>query len=231
MALVKEVTDGVEAIAQAIESVRTIARAVREGKDYLAATHPEAQTDLKLMLAELRKTMNLVAEASAVLTQFRFAVSADARSGELARFNDYFIHHKGQADHLERHVDDLRGHCGKIREHASKIAGSATVEGFAKLFAWLGLRSTERELDLARKLDQFAYEDFQMANSARSMLALLKRGLDDVQDALGERGRMHAENVPAAASALADYGEAFRHLEGRARDAAEDLYQAVAASG
>ncbi len=84
MTMVKEVIDGLAAVAEAIENIRTISEAVREGKKYLETKHPEIKTDLQLMVDEIGKTMNVVAQASAVLTQFRFAVSADTGSSELA---------------------------------------------------------------------------------------------------------------------------------------------------
>lgn len=227
MTMVKEVIDGLAVVAEAIENIRTISEAVREGKKYLETKHPEIKTDLQLMVDEIGKTMNVVAQASAVLTQFRFAVSADTGSSELARFNDYFIHHKGQAQFLRSHIDDLRGHCSKIREHAIHITGSASASGFSAIFHRLGLNSPQREQELGQKLDKLAYEDFEVANSAQIMLRCLDDALKDVQDALGDHGAMYPENVPKAAALLSEYAQAFEKLEKPARTAADDIRTVV----
>jgi len=228
MTIVKEVIDGLEAIANAIKNVKEIGAAVKEGRDYLAKNHPEAKADMALMVAELRKSMELVADASAVLTRFQFALSSDVRGRELVRFNEYFIHHNAQAEFLRSHLDDLRGHCAKIREHAAKIEKAATVAGFARIFAMLGLMSPQREADLAEKLDKLAYEDFNVANSAKRMLDCVQSALRHVQSALGVGG-MLPENVPSAAALLGEYARAFEPLERSARAAADATREAAEA--
>lgn len=227
MAIIKEVLEGLDSVAKAIENIKKISEAVKEGRNYIEATHPEIKKELQLMVNEIRKSMNVVAQSSAVLTQFRFAVSADTGSSELARFNNYFIHHKSQAQFLRDHLDDLRGHCSKIREHAIKIGGSATASGFSALFAKFGLNSPQREKDLGEKLDRLAYEDFKVANSSGIMLDCLDRALNEVQNALGANGAMYPENVPVAARLLAEYAEVFEALETPARTAADDIQKMI----
>lgn len=123
-----------ELVTEGIDSVKTIAEAVKSGKDYIEAKHPEVRSDLRLMVDELQKSLLLIKRASAVLTNFRFAIYADVQGSELVRFNDYFIQSKTEAQHLENHIDDLRTHCSKIRKHGTKIGGEATVAGFTKVF-------------------------------------------------------------------------------------------------
>lgn len=227
MTIVKEVIDGLESIAKSIKNIKEISAAVKEGKKYLDNRHPDVKDDIKLMVNELRKSMGVVAEASAVLSRFRFTVSADMRSSELVRFNTYFIHHKQQAQFIKDSLEDLRGHCSKIREHAMKLTDSATVDGFARLFAKLGLRSPERERDLGEKLDRLAYEDFAVANSAMQMERCLDMALNEIQNSLGNKGVMHEENVPKAAALLDEYARAFAPLEASARTAANEVQELI----
>src|SRR5690348_8150553 len=115
-AMVEDVVEGLKLVADGIKSVQSIADAVKSGREYLKARHPEVQTDLRAMLAEMGKSLFVIKRASAVLTNFRFAIANDARGAELARFNDYFIQSKAEAQLLRDHVEDLRTHCSKVRE-------------------------------------------------------------------------------------------------------------------
>lgn len=132
--MLKDMIDALKLVTEGIDSVKTIAEAVKSGKDYIEAKHPEVRSDLHLMVDELQKSLLLIKRASAVLTNFRFAIYADVQGSELVRFNDYFIQSKTEAQHLENHIDDLRTHCSKIRKHGTKIGGEATVAGFTKVF-------------------------------------------------------------------------------------------------
>ena len=231
MTIVNEIIEGLDTVAQTIENIKKIRQAVTEGKNYIETKHPDVKNDLGLLLNEFRKTMHGVAQASAVLTNFRFAISADTGSSELRAFNDYFIQHKSQADFLEDHLEDLRGHCSKIREHAQQIAGSATVSGFSGLFRMLGLNSPQRERELAEMLDRLAYEDFKDANSLQIMVNCLKLALTDVQNTLGDKGAMYPENVPKAAALLAEYAEKFETLEKSAGNAEDEIKKAITEFG
>ncbi|MBZ0108420.1 MAG: hypothetical protein K8F52_07100 [Candidatus Scalindua rubra] len=227
MSIFKEVLDGLDAVAKAIENVKKIREAISEGKGYIDVKHPDVKSDLGLLLNEFRKTINGVAQASSVLTNFRFAISADAGASELRAFNDYFIKHKGEAQFLEDHLEDLRGHCSKIREHALRITDSATASGFAGLFRMLGFNSPQRELELGKMLDRLAYEDFEDANSLQIMVGCLKMALTDVQNALGDQGAMYPENVPKAAKLLAEYAARFEKLEKTTSSTEDELKKVI----
>lgn len=217
--MIKDVVEGLTLVKDGIESVQAIAEAVKNGKDYLKVKHPEAQHDLREMVAELGKSLFVIKSASAVLTNFRFATTYDTRGTELARFNNYFIKSKTDAQDLRDHIHDLRSHCSKIREHSVKISGAAGATFFAKIFSFLGLQSPQKEEELGEKLDKLAYEDFAVANSAELMLSCLEKALHDVQDTLGEGGSMKGENIPPAAALLAEYGAAFEAMEAQATKA------------
>jgi hypothetical protein len=228
--MLKDVIDGLKLVTDGIKSVKAITEAVKNGRDYLKAKHPEIQNDLRGMVLELGKSLLVIKKASAVLTNFRFAIATDTQGTELARFNDYFIKSKTEAQHLRDRIDDLRTHCSKVREHASRISGSAAT-GFAKIFALLGLNSPEKEKELGERLDKLSYEDFELANSAEIMLKCLEDALRDVQDALGDGGAMFPQNVPNAASLLSEYGPEFERMEKRASDAVKEMSDLVQALG
>lgn len=225
--MVKEVFEGLKLVSEGIKSVRTIADAVKSGTDYIKNRHPEVQSDLRAMVNEMGKSVSVIKQASAVLTNFRFAISVDTGASELARFNDYYIKSKSELAYLRDHIQDLRSHCSKIREHSQKIIGSTTVEGFKKLFSLLGLNSPKREEELAQQLDKLAYEDFDLANSAERMVNCLEDALKDVQNALGDRGATYPNKVPVAAALLAEYGVEFEKMEENAVEAAKEVRELV----
>ncbi|MEJ2167487.1 MAG: hypothetical protein P8X90_18325 [Desulfobacterales bacterium] len=105
--MLKEVIDGLKLVADGIRSIKTIAEAVRSGKDYVKSKHPEIKGDLQALMVELGKSLLVIKRASAVLTNFRFAVSADVRDTEKTRFNNYFIQSKTETQHLDDHIEDL----------------------------------------------------------------------------------------------------------------------------
>jgi hypothetical protein len=227
VAVLKDVVDGLKLVADGIKSVTTIAEAVKTGRDYVKAKHPEIQNDLREMVLELGKSLFVIRQASAVVTNFRFAIATDTQGTELARFNDYFIKSKTDAQQLRDRINDLRTHCSKVREHGSRISGSATATGFAKIFALLGLNSPEMEKELGERLDKLAYEDAAFANSAETMLECLENALRDVQNALGDGGAMYPQNVPKAAVLLAEYGPEFERMEERASEAVKETRDLV----
>lgn len=229
--MLKDVLEGLKIVADSVKSVRVIAEAVKSGRDYLQAKHPEIQSDLRGLVSELGKTLVLIKQASAVLTNFRFAIATDTRGTELARFNEYFIKSKTEAQYLRDRVDDLRSHCSKVRAHGTRISGSATASGFAKLFAFLGLNSPEKEKELGERLDKLAYEDFAVANSAEAMLKCLENALKDVQNSLGWGGAMFPENVAKAAALLAEYGPEFERTEEGASEAVREIRDLVKGLG
>src|SRR5215471_517228 len=225
--MLKDILDGLKLVAEGVKSVRTIAEAVKDGDAYVRVHHADVQVTLRALLGELEKSLMLVKQSSAVLTNFRFAVATDGHSAELARFNDYFIKAKADEQYLRKNVEDLRTHCSKVRTHAATIAGGSGAPAFVKLFGFLGLRSADREQELAEKLDKLAYEDFAVANSAQRMLDCLTSALKDVQDALGTGGAMYPQNVPAAAALLGQYGPAFSDMEELASDGIRELRSVI----
>lgn len=228
--MLKEVVDGLKLVTEGIKSVKAIAEAVQNGRDYLRAKHPEIQSDLKGLVSELRKSLLVIKQASAVLTNFRFAIATDIQGTELRKFNDYFIKSKTDSQYLRDRIDDLRTHCSKVRDHAFRISESIGT-GLAGIFALMGLNSPQKEKELAERLDKLSYEDFELANTAEIMLNCLENALKDVQNALGDGGAMYPENVPKAASLLSQYSPQFEMMEEQASDAVKEISKLVQALG
>jgi len=59
MGVIKEVADALKDVADGIEHIRTVAKAVQDGRDYLKITHPEIRQDLAAMCAEMRNLSRL----------------------------------------------------------------------------------------------------------------------------------------------------------------------------
>lgn len=212
--MIKDILEGLQLVSSGIDSVKSILAAVRTGTDYLKTKYPEVQGDVRQLVTELGKTVGVVKQASAVLTNFRFAVTADGGSHELARFNDYFIKSKSEAQFLRDHIEELRTHCSKVRDHALTIGAASNSNGFVALFATvLNLRDPSRELALSEKLDRLAFEDFEVANAADRMVRCLEDALTLVQNALGTGGAMYAANIGEGAHVLSLLGPAFETLE------------------
>ena len=217
--MIEGVLEGLKLVSEGIKNVKSIAKAVKDGTNYLKAKHPDARDEPRALMEELRKNMNVIKQASAVLTNFRFAIT---NPSDLARFNDYFIKSKTDAQQLLNQIDDLRTHCSKIREHAGKITHSAASPAFA-LFSLLGLNSPQREAELGSKLYEIAFGDLSRAYSAERMLGYLEEALKDIQNALGTGNTMDAKKIPGAAPLLAQYGSEFEKLENEAATAAIEL--------
>jgi hypothetical protein len=222
--MIKDVLEALKLVTEGIKNVKSILDAVSTGAKYLKTQHPDVQNNVQSLITELGKSVGVIKQASAVLTKFRFAVTTDGRSDELARFNDYFIKSKAEAQFLRDHIEDLRTHCSKVRDHANQIGARSNANGFTALFASvLNLRDPAREQELSQKLDRLAFEDFEVANAAERMVATLEKALTLVQDALGSGGAMYPQNIPAAADVLGAVGPAFEKIELQASQTLHDV--------
>jgi hypothetical protein len=222
--MVKKIFEDLTLVADGIDSVTTIVDAVRTGTGYLKVTHPEVQSAVRALVVELGKSVDVVAQGSACLTNFQFAVTADTRGSELARFNDYFITSKREAHFLREHIHTLRSHCGIIRDHALSIGAASNSNGFIALFAtMLSMRDPARERALSEKLDSLAFQDDAVANAAERMMKCLEESLALIQNSLGKGGAMYVENIPAAVDLLAQLGPAFKTIELQAAQTVMDV--------
>lgn len=226
MTIVEEVADAIGKVAKGIENVRTIVDAIKEGKQYLTVKHPEAKALVAAMLTEMQKTIEVIARASAVLTHFWFTANSEQ---SLERFNERYELHKQEASTLRVNLEQLRTHCSKIEAHADGIVGALTLDNRTRIFEILGLRSREREQDLADRLSELASADMDVGNTALLILDALDGSLRAVQQALGANRVMAPANIPVAAALLAEHARAFQPLEDRTIQLAADTRALAAA--
>jgi hypothetical protein len=227
MSIVKEAAEALKAVAEGIEHIRTVAKAVSDGKDYLKLKHPEIKNDLVLMCAEMENTCIGVAAASAILTHFKFTVAGSAVDSEPVRFNQHLVDHKEKAAHVTSSLHSLRGHCHVIEHHVEELrkrAGSLNLDHLLLLF---GIDSTERDQRVEAALQNIYNEEMQAYQLVTELSKALRLALDDVSNALGPKGMMLPANVPVAAALLGEYADAFGALESLSNYIALDLQQSI----
>jgi hypothetical protein len=227
MTLVKEAAEGLKAVAEGIGHIQTIAKAVRDGRDYLKVKHPEIRKDLAAMCAEMRNTLTAIAVASAVLTHFRFTIAGSAVDSEPRAFNDHLIAHKEKAQMVSRSLHALRGHCHVIRKHADRLAAQARSLRLDRLLLLFGIDSAERDRAVGKALQDIYDEEMQAYRLAAQLSLALQLALDDISKALGPPGSMVPANVPGAAALLGEYADAFSRLESTSNYVALDLQQSI----
>jgi len=227
MGVIKDVADALKDVAEGIEHIRTVAKAVRDGKDYLKAAHPEVRQDLAGMCAEMRNTLTAVAAASAILTHFRFTVAGSVLATEPGRFNDHLIAHKERAAQVATSLQAMRGHCHEIQRHAGRLKDKARSLNMGRLLLLFGIDSAERDRQVAEALEQIYDDEMQGYFLVTKLSDALRKSLDDVAKALGPPGTMLPANVPIAAALLGEYAEAFNALETESNYLALDLQQSI----
>lgn len=211
--MLKDVLDGIKMVSDAIGHIQKITRAINTGRDYLKVKHPDVEDEVSLLLEELSRNVSLIKQASSIITNFRFSASSSTELNQLSRFNDYYIKSKKEVDDLRCSIDDLRTHCSKIRGYAFSITDKEGMNGIMELFCILGLQDRKKEEELGTYLDQLAYEDFAVSNSAEAIVSFVHDALADIQGALETDGLMQEENIPKAAKLLMEYGEVFDEME------------------
>lgn len=219
MSVIKEITDGIALVSDAIKNIKEIHTAIKDGKKYFETTHPEIKADVAAMCTELQKTCNAIAVASSVITNFRFNSSPGAIDGEPTRFNNYFISYKNDEKKAEELIRSLKGHCYIIKQHAEKIS-----QGEIKSFwIFLGLKSPEREEELGRLLQKIYDDESDSYTLVNRMAYSLNAAIEDVTNALIVDGMMHASKVKDAALKLSEYSVSFKKLENLAQNTRDEL--------
>ena len=214
MAIIQEVRDAIVAVSDSIDHIQTISEAIKEGKDYLKSTHPNVADDLAAMCEEMRKSSQAIASASSIVTHFRFVIG-NAHVAEASRFNEHLVNHKAQAESVQQQLRSMRGHCTVIEEHAEAIRKKAKPTVLTSISEVLGLRSTEREQQLADALQGIYNEEMEYHRGVYQMANAVQKALKAVQDELGPPGTIVPEKVPSAAKVLGEYAVAFADLESR----------------
>jgi hypothetical protein len=227
MSIVKEVTDGIGIVADGIEHIRTMADAVRSGREYFINRYPEIQKHVAAMCVEMRNTAVAIAAASAILTHFRFTIAGSNVDSEPARFNDHLIAHKERAAQVSRTLHTLRGHCHVIKQHADAIEKRASSLNLSRMLILFGIDAAEADRKVSQALNDIYDEEMQGYRLAGALTGALQRALEEVARALGPAGTMDPKNVPAAAKLLGEYADAFSVLESAANFVALDLQQSI----
>jgi hypothetical protein len=227
MSIVKDVADGIKAVSEGIQHIRTVAKAVNDGLDYLKVQHPDIKGDLAAMCAELRNTSLAVAAASAILTHFRFTVEGSAVDSEPARFNEHLIAHKEKAAKVSSSLQELRGHCHAIEHHVHQLRQKANSLNLSKLLLLFGIDSAERDQEVVNALQKIYDEEMQGYLLVRSLSRALQDALNDIADALGPPGTASPTKVPQAAKLLGEYATAFSALETQGNYLALELQQSI----
>jgi hypothetical protein len=199
-------------VAKTVDNVCTISEAIKNGRDYLKTKHPHVASDLVVMCEEMRKSSQALAAASSIVTHFRFVIG-DALAAEASRFNEHLVNYKAQAETVNQLLHSMRGHCSLIEKHAEAIRQNADPKGLTSLAAVLGLRSADREKELADALRGIYDEEMQVHQGVYEMANAIKAALKAVQDTLGPPGVIDPSKVPEAAVVLGEYAEAFAKLE------------------
>lgn len=225
--MIKDVIDCLKAVADGIEHIQTVAKAVRDGKDFLKAKHPEIRSDVVAMCSEMRNTCTAVAAASAVLTHFRFTVAGGALETEPARFNNHLIAHKEKAALVSQSLQAMRGHCHAIRDNVERLRQRAKSLNFDRMLLLFGVDSAARDHEVAEALQQIYDEEMQGYLLVQQLSTALERALADIANSLGPSGSMLPANVPLAAALLGEYADAFSALETTSNYLALDIQQAI----
>jgi hypothetical protein len=227
MSVLKDVADAIKDVSEGIEHIRTVAKAVSDGVDYLKVRHPDIKKDLAAMCEEMRNTSIGVAAASSILTHFRFTISGTALDSEPGRFNEHLIAHKEKAAKVEASLHKLRGHCHVIDLHLEQLRRRKDSLNLGKLLLLLGINSDKREEEVLQALRNISDEEHQGYLLVTRLSHALREALDEIGKALGPSGSALPQNVPSAAKLLGEYATEFNALETQANYIALELQQSI----
>jgi hypothetical protein len=227
MSLLKEAAEAIKGVADGVEHIQKIAKAIRDGRDFLKLKHPEIRSDLSAMCAEMRNTLTAIAAASAILTHFRFTVAGGAVDSEPRAFNDHLIAHKEKAQVVMHSLQAMRGHCHVIKQHVDRLRTRAKSLNLDRLLLLFGIDSAERDREVADSLQDIYDEEMQAYRLASQLSLALQLALSEISKVLGPPGTMQPGNVPAAAALLGEYAEAFSRLESTSNYVALELQQSI----
>jgi hypothetical protein len=84
--MIKDVLDAIKAVAEGIDHINTVAKAVSDGLDYLKLRHPDIKEDLAAMCHEMRNTVHQIQMSPSVpLTNVTGSGGGRARSPGVAQ--------------------------------------------------------------------------------------------------------------------------------------------------
>lgn len=226
MSIVKEVLDALDLLTESVENVQKLTTAIKSGVNYVNNAHPEARSDLIAMSQEMAKTLDALAIASSVVTRFGFTVEGKEVDKQADRFNDYYQKKVVEENALERQLDVLRGHCHVINDHAATLSKLASKKGLKNLFNLLNITSSEKEKELAERLEKIYNEEMELYLTVGKMSEAVKKAMEDVHNELGG-ATMSPSNVPKAAALLKEYRIHFNEFQSHCLAAGGDLKMVI----
>lgn len=222
MSTFEDVADVLDMLTKSIDNVQKLAASVKSGVNYVKQAHPEARSNLIAMNQEMVNTLDALAVASSVVTRFGFTVEGEDVDKQPSRFNDYYQKKVVEENALVHQIETLRGHCHLIRDHANALSALASKKGLHSLFNLLGISSSEKEAELASRLQEIYDQEREIYLTVNRMSWAVKQAMENVQSELGGTV-MSPANVPKAASLLQKYRVRFNEFQSECLAASGDL--------
>ena len=222
MSTFEDVVDSLDMLTRSIDNIQKLAASVKSGVNYIKQAHPEARSDLIAMNQEMVNTIDALAVASSVVTRFGFTVEGEDVGKQPSRFNDYYQKKVVEENALVRQIETLRGHCHLIKDHADALSEMASKKGLHSLFNLLGISSSEKEAELASRLQEIYNEELEIYLSVDKMSWVVTQAMENVQSELGGTV-MSPANVPKAASLLQRYRVRFNEFQSECLAVSGDL--------
>ena len=222
MSTFEDVADALDILTKSIDNIQKLAASVKSGVNYIKQAHPDARSDLIAMNQEMVKTIDALAVASSVVTRFGFTVEGEDVDKQPSRFNDYYQKKVVEENALVRQIETLRGHCHLIRDHADALSELASKKGLHSLFNLLGISSSEKEAELASRLQEIYNQEREIYLTVDKMSWAVTQAMENVQHELGGTV-MSPANVPKAASLLQKYRLRFSEFQSECLAASGDL--------
>lgn len=229
MTLVKEIADAFQLLTDIVDNTKSVVEAVNDGRKYLETKHPDAAPTFAKLLREMRVTVVGLAEATKVVSRFRFTVEGADVDSEARRFNDHVLAQEAKVIELKQRIRDLKGSCDRIRELRDDLDRQTEARDWASMFGLLGGQARQRALELAGPISQFYADDQRMIEGIQRTLDLSQRVLSEVEEALGPPGFAYPGNVPIAARVLGTYAAVFEKQCHELDELAEGLEDTAAA--
>lgn len=222
MSTFEDVADALDILTKSIGNIQKLAASVKSGVNYIKQAHPDARSDLIAMNQEMVNTIDALAVASSVVTRFGFTVEGEDVDKQPSRFNDYYQKKVVEENALVRQIETLRGHCHLIREHAEALSELASKKGLHSLFNLLGISSSEKEAELASRLQEIYDQEREIYLTVNTMSWAVTQAMENVQGELGGTV-MSPANVPKAALLLQKYRVRFSEFQSECLAASGDL--------
>jgi len=224
MGLIREVVDGVKLVVELVEGIQKIAGTIKSGADYLSRKHPDVRATVLALCEEIDRTLRALADASSLVTRFRFTVAGPAVATEPTRFNDYLVSNQVKESELAARITQLRGRCATIDKAASDLSALALRGGLRSLWRLFGQDGSAWEIQMADTLSRLHNEELMLYELTRRFAEAITTTLRAVDQTIaGDPAR-----VPGADALLREHAAFFSDLETKCRAGSADFAAAAA---